>query len=83
MALALVEADCGPELAKTVAREMLVYYRRPGGQSQFSTILDLEPASTRVRDALAYAREHLREDLSVERLRKRPASAADSSRAFS
>lgn len=68
MALALIEADCGPGLAKAVAREMLVYYRRPGGQSQFSTILDLEPASTRLRDALAYAREHLQENLSVERL---------------
>lgn len=68
MALALIEEDCGAELAKSVAREMLVYYRRPGGQSQFSAILDLEPASTRIRDALAYAREHLHEDLSVERL---------------
>jgi transcriptional regulator GlxA family with amidase domain len=68
MALALIEADCGPELAKQVAREMLVYYRRPGGQSQFSTVLDLEPSSTRIRDALAYAREHLHENLSVERL---------------
>jgi transcriptional regulator GlxA family with amidase domain len=79
MALALIEADCGPELAKSVAREMLVYYRRPGGQSQFSTILDLEPASTRIRDALAYAREHLQEDLSVERLAE---AACISSRQF-
>ena len=68
MALALIEADFGPELAKSVARELVVYYRRPGGQSQFSTILDLEPASDRVRAALVHAREHLHEDLPVERL---------------
>jgi transcriptional regulator GlxA family with amidase domain len=79
MALALIEADCGTELAKLVAREMLVYYRRPGGQSQFSAILDLEPASTRIRDALAYAREHLQQDLSVERLAE---AACVSSRQF-
>lgn len=68
MALALIEADCGAEVARAVARDLLVYYRRPGGQSQFSTILEIEPASTRVRDALSYAREHLNEDLTVERM---------------
>ncbi len=68
MALALIEADFGPELSKSVAREMVVYHRRPGGQSQFSAILDLEPASDRIREALAYAREHLHKNLSVERL---------------
>lgn len=68
MALALVEADFGPALARSVARELLVYYRRPGGQSQFSTILELEPASPRIRKALAYAREHLQEALSVDQL---------------
>jgi transcriptional regulator GlxA family with amidase domain len=40
----------------------------PGGQSQFSVILDLEPASSRVRDALAFAHEHRHENLSVKRL---------------
>ena len=61
MAFALLEADFGLDLAKTVARDLLVYHRRPGGQSQLSTILDLEPSSNRVRDALIYAREHLQE----------------------
>jgi transcriptional regulator GlxA family with amidase domain len=79
MALALVEEDCGPDLARSIARELLVYYRRPGGQSQFSTILDLEPASSRVRDALVFAREHLYENLSVERLAE---AACVSSRQF-
>jgi transcriptional regulator GlxA family with amidase domain len=79
MALALIEEDCGPDLAKSIARELLVYYRRPGGQSQFSAILDLEPVSTRVRDALAFAREHLQEHLSVDRLAE---AACVSSRQF-
>ena len=68
MALALIEADCGLDVSKSVARDLVVYHRRPGGQSQFSTILDLEPTSDRVRAALAYAREHLHEHLPVDRL---------------
>jgi len=79
MALALVEEDCGRDLAKAIARELLVYYRRPGGQSQFSAILDLEPTSGRVRDALRFARENLQEHLSVERLAE---AACVSSRQF-
>jgi transcriptional regulator GlxA family with amidase domain len=43
-----------------------VYHRRSGGQSQFSTLLDLEPRPGRIRDALAFARTHLNERLSVE-----------------
>ena len=37
LALALVEEDHGPDLARDIARELLVFLRRPGGQSQFST----------------------------------------------
>lgn len=43
MALAMIEADFGTELSKSVARDLVVYHRRPGGQSQFSTILDWSP----------------------------------------
>ena len=68
LALALIEADVGPDISKLVARDMVVYHRRPGGQSQFSAILDLQPASDRIRLALAYAREHLHDDLRVDRL---------------
>ncbi len=68
LALAMIEEDCGPEVAKSVAREMVVYHRRPGGQSQFSALLEMDPGFGRVRDALAFAREHLHEGLSVERL---------------
>jgi transcriptional regulator GlxA family with amidase domain len=79
LALALIEADCGAELAKSVARELVVYYRRPGGQSQFSAMLDLAPASSRIRKALDYARDHLHENLTVERLAE---AACVSSRQF-
>jgi len=68
LALAMVEADCGPEVAKSVAREMVVYHRRPGGQSQFSALLNMQPGPGRVSDALGFAREHLGESLPVERL---------------
>ncbi|MFI5690903.1 GlxA family transcriptional regulator [Kribbella sp. NPDC051586] len=44
LALALVEFDYGAELARTTARELVVFLQRPGGQSQFSTALDTPPA---------------------------------------
>ncbi|MCF3947598.1 GlxA family transcriptional regulator [Acidiphilium sp. AL] len=68
LALAMIEEDHGSALARTVARELVVYHRRPGGQSQFSAMLDLEPDSDRVRQVLSFAREHLGEALPVERL---------------
>ncbi|KPF74427.1 AraC family transcriptional regulator [alpha proteobacterium AAP81b] len=68
LALALVADDLGPAVAAQVAKEMVVAWRRPGGQSQFSTLADLAVASDRVGRALAFARAHLAEDLPVERL---------------
>lgn len=68
LALAMIEDDLGPEVAKGVARDMVVYHRRLGGQSQFSAMLDMAPPSGRVRDALSYARAHLSEALTVEHL---------------
>lgn len=68
LALALVEADLGVEIAKKISRFMVVYHRRAGGQSQFSALTDLEPSSDRVKDALRFARENLHRDLSVEHL---------------
>lgn len=68
MALAMIEEDCGSEISKAIARDLVVYHRRTGGQSQFSSMLELEPRPGRIRDALAYARVHLSERLSVERL---------------
>ena len=43
MALALVEHDDGPDAARAVARELVVYMQRPGGQSQFSAALRTPP----------------------------------------
>lgn len=68
LALAMIEEDCGSEVSKVIARDLIVYHRRSGGQSQFSTLLELEPRPGRIREALAYARAHLREHLSVDRL---------------
>jgi len=68
LTLALIEDDFGVDISKAVAREMVVYHRRSGGQSQFSTMLELEPPSDRIKDSLKFAREHLHEPLSVERM---------------
>lgn len=68
LALALVEDDLGADMAKSVARKLVLYHRRGGGQSQFSTLLELSPKSDRIQTALAYAREHLHTPLSVPQL---------------
>ena len=65
LALALVENDLGAEIAREVAKILVVYHRRAGGQSQYSTLLDLDATSDRVQTALAYAKEHLGTPLSV------------------
>src|SRR5271154_2639146 len=59
LALALVEKDLGAETARAVAKIMVVYHRRAGGQSQHSTLLDLHAHSDRVQTALTFAKEHL------------------------
>jgi transcriptional regulator GlxA family with amidase domain len=68
LALAMVESDLGREVARSVAKKMVVYHRRAGGQSQFSTLLELEPKSDRIQSALTYAHRNLRAPLSVEQL---------------
>jgi transcriptional regulator GlxA family with amidase domain len=68
LALAMVERDLGVEIARVVAKKMVVYHRRAGGQSQFSTLLQLEPKSDRIQSALSYARRSLKTALSVEQL---------------
>lgn len=68
LALALIETDHGPDLARQVARELVVYHRRAGGQSQFAPISQMEPETDRIRLALAFARDHLHENLPIERL---------------
>jgi transcriptional regulator GlxA family with amidase domain len=69
LALALVEEDLGSKVALAVARQLVLFLRRPGGQSQFSRLLEAQ-ASTRgpLREVLVWAVENLDKDLSVENL---------------
>ncbi len=66
LCLAMVESDLGADIARDVARKMVVYHRRTGGQSQFSALLELQPKSDRIQDALAYAKKNLKSELSVD-----------------
>lgn len=68
LTLALVESDLGVEVARSVAKYLVVYHRRTGGQSQFSVMLELEPKTDRIQAALSYAKQNLKADLSVEGL---------------
>jgi transcriptional regulator GlxA family with amidase domain len=68
LVLAMVERDIGPELARTIAKKMVIHHRRAGGQSQFSALLQLEAKSDRIQTALAFARRNLHTDLTVEKL---------------
>jgi transcriptional regulator GlxA family with amidase domain len=68
LALAMVEKDLGPEIARSVARQLVVYHRRAGGQSQFSALLELEPKSDRIQKALDFAKQNLRSALTVEEM---------------
>ncbi|MEB0043148.1 MULTISPECIES: GlxA family transcriptional regulator [unclassified Pseudomonas] len=68
LALAMVENDLGSDLARRIARKLVIYQRRGSEQSQLSALLELDPKSDRVQLALAYARENLTYDLSVEAL---------------
>jgi len=68
LALAMIEEDLGNSVSHATAQMLVVYHRRPGGQSQFSALADMEPESDRIRDVLTYIREHLTEPLSTEQL---------------
>jgi transcriptional regulator GlxA family with amidase domain len=69
LALALVEEDLGPEAALTAARRLVVFFRRPGGQSQFSAALSAQQAAQpALRELQAWIAGHLDEDLTVPTL---------------
>jgi transcriptional regulator GlxA family with amidase domain len=68
LALAMIEQDLGVGVARAVARKLVVYHRRAGGQSQFSALLELEPKSDRIQSALAYAKRNLDAPLTVAQL---------------
>jgi transcriptional regulator GlxA family with amidase domain len=70
LALAMIEKDLGADVARAVARHLVVYHRRAGGQSQFSALLELDPKSDRIQSALAYAKRNLHQPLTVGQLAK-------------
>jgi transcriptional regulator GlxA family with amidase domain len=67
-ALAMVEADLDAGIARTVAKDLVVHHRRAGGLPQSSAMLELEPKSDRIQQALAYARRNLGVEVTVEQL---------------
>lgn len=72
LALAMIEEDLGSQVALAVARELVVYFKRPGGQQQFSEPLRFQlEASDNFGDLAAWIQNHLSADLSVEALANR------------
>lgn len=72
LALALVEEDHGRDLAMAIARHLVVFLRRPGGQAQFSAQLAAQTARREpLRDVQHWVAEHPAEDLGVEALAAR------------
>src|ERR1044072_6667912 len=66
MALAMVEADWGKPCALAVAQYLVIYLKRPGGQSQFSRFLSAERRDDVFGNLELWILEHLDADLSVE-----------------
>jgi len=72
LALALIEEDYGREVALHIARDLVLYLRRPGGQSQFSTLLIAQESNREpLRDLQTWIVENLDADLSVVALARR------------
>jgi transcriptional regulator GlxA family with amidase domain len=72
LSLALVEEDLGRRVALAVARELVVYLRRPGGQAQYSAPLRMQTMATdRFAELAAWIVGHLDQDLRVENLAAR------------
>ncbi len=69
LSLALIEEDWGRDVALAVARELVIFMKRPGGQSQFSNILAAQHCSAeRFKDLVVWVQTHPRESMEVERL---------------
>jgi transcriptional regulator GlxA family with amidase domain len=66
LSLAMVADDYGDEIAQRTAKQLVLYHRRSGGQSQFSSLLELKAPTGRFGRLLAWAREHLDAPLTVE-----------------
>lgn len=83
LALALIEDDLGPDIGRRVAQQLVVHQRRPGGQSQFSALIELGGRTGRFAELIDWMRMHLAEPLTVEHLAERAAmSPRNFARAF-
>jgi transcriptional regulator GlxA family with amidase domain len=83
LALALIEDDLGQDVGRRVAQQLVVHQRRPGGQSQFSALVDLGGRTGRFAELIDWMRAHLAELLTVERLAEQAAmSPRNFARAF-
>ena len=72
MALAMVEADCGADIANAIARRLVLYARRPGYQSQFSPLLDARiRAESPFADLIQWMQNNLDRPLDVPTLAAR------------
>jgi transcriptional regulator GlxA family with amidase domain len=72
LALALVEEDLGSAAALRAARNLVLFFRRPGGQAQFSSALAGQSASrSSIRELQAWLADHVAGDLSVSALAER------------
>ncbi|MEH2513374.1 transcriptional regulator GlxA family with amidase domain [Nitrobacteraceae bacterium AZCC 1564] len=80
LALALVEEDLGRTVALAVARHLVVFLKRPGGQSQFSAALSLQTADDKFGALHDWIGKHLADDISLPVLAER---AGMSERSFS
>lgn len=65
LALALIADDLGEPVSRRVAQELVVYHRRPGGQSQFSALLELEQPDGRFSALLDWMRQNLARRITV------------------
>ena len=72
--LALIEKDHGGPLALRVARDLVVFFKRPGGQSQFSSVLSgqIADADGTLGPLLAWIADNLKPTCALRRWRKRP-----------
>ena len=68
LVLAMIDQDLGPNVAKAVAKLLVINQRRIGGQKQHSALLDLDPKSDRIDLVLSHIRQNLQSTLSVEEL---------------
>lgn len=80
LALAMVEADLGRDIALSVARQLVVFLKRPGGQSQFSAALTLQDNGSRFDGLHGWIMENLHRPLALPDL---AAAAGMSERTFS